>query len=304
MKHRKVGYAVEIKKNPQKTGEMEKNENVSFLRTISQILDEITEGSVTDDSNPQITGEDVYNFIERLRERARLKLEKNKKNNVYDFGELDLFASIKAYFRFFINIDIDRKYCSTEMNLKHSNEEKDFLSCLFKDLVQSVNNPEKTKEQKNEEDMAFNLFSTLFLHIYQNHIKKKALAASPTQQGKQQEESQQEKNQQEENQPGEKQQEENQYIPLNDYLKSNLITWDNLLKGDGKKEYGVYPFCQFVRLDPHLDTFGLIIASRLDNNYVDSKVKEIDKIGPIHFIIFNSRYLYLFNDHLKKSALF
>jgi len=83
------------------------------------------------------------------------------------------------------------------------------------------------------------------------------------------------------------------YHIVDDYLKSDLLTWvDHHLEacGDGY-DFAAFPYVKTV-LIPGNDLIVSVIMTRLDASHVDSKVAKLDRREPVHLLVFQSDRMY------------
>lgn len=231
---------------------------------ISSILKELAEKCAKDKGNLHITGEDICLFIKELNEKVAVD-DKSKDSAL---AELKLFSHVEHYYRFHIQ---NRLYQSFRVEFKKQGEEdRAALEGKFSDLINFAYDYKKDKAKKAN---AYNLCSILIQHIIQ------ALNPDP--------ESDQSLQHGECNREVDGGYMRSGYVPLNDYHKSELLTWDRLLQEDDRYEHSVYPYCKFQQLDDH-ERVILLIVTKLDETFVDEKVKKVDKIPPVHMIILKS----------------
>ncbi len=249
-----------IKRKPHSgNGENKEQSVITFNSLVSDLMPDLIEECTKDKNDLHIEGEDIGRFILAIFKDTSEAINKNKAD-ISNAPDIFLFSKLKEYFRF--HIKTDRDYCSSRVVISDEHESNPImLKELFNNLIPFVNDPGKEKK----EDKAFNLFSTMVMHIFQKLSKNLY-----------------------------------EYQPVNEYLKSEFKTWNQILKCEDKYDYGVYPFCEFLRLDDH-ETIALLIVSKQDIKYVDSKVKSIDIIEPAHLLIFKSKELYRISDEELKE---
>jgi CheY-like chemotaxis protein len=264
---------IKIRKKARVEQETKTDDN-TLDSVISEVLKDLTEECVNDQENLHITSEDVCRFIKKLNEKAaKMKDDDSKRDSPP--SELKLFSQIEHYYRFHLQ---NRKYQSFRVEFETQNKEdnKAALEGKFHDLIDFANNPTRDKADKAD---AFNLCSVLIQHVYQI-LNPESDSAQNLQHGECSRET-------------EGDYRRANYVPLNDYHKSELLTWNRLLQEDGEYNHGVYPYCKFQELDDHTRII-LLIVTKLDENYIDDKVKKVDKIEPVHLVILKSRDLFRF----------
>jgi hypothetical protein len=265
-----------LKKLHQVEGDESKREGDSLDKAILSFIRDFTEKCVNNKDNLHITGEEVCLFLQKLYKKARKEWGKKEKIYYRTLSDLEIFCQIEYYYRFHIQ---DRKYRSFRVAFEKSvtTNTDDIPYGKLEELIDYGNDIKTSKQEAN----AFSLYSTLFKHIYQ--VEETSKKDNPHHTFNRVENKIENKTEEEYWKSG--------YAELNDYHKSELLTWHRLLREDNKYNYSVYPYCKFEKLDDQ-ERLILLITTKLVQNYMDSKVKPVDKIEPIHMLVFKFRELY------------
>jgi len=252
---------LKIKRKIQQDGNGEDNiKEVSFFEITEKILHELLEDCQQNEGTPQVITKAIRCFITDIYK----KISELKTKDYTHSPELLLFSNLQEYFTFNIFFDNDRRYCSKRENFKglqkeEFESEQKTLPQRFKHIIELLNDPSYQPGTKPNYD----IISILCAHLYRN-INQNL----------------------------------NEPIPVNQYDESDILTWNRQLKlkDDNIYEYANYPFCDYLRLNDN-ETIIMVIVTKLNNIFIDKKVKEFDQLEAAHLLIFKSPDFYTISEN-------